>query len=175
MRATAAYRGGMPPADAPFVPDASWMELRDHLVKVISGLANGDVVRVDLPDLARPTAPRGGRLGRLLGTAHVMVAPWVRLRRQDDHLRGEALRGVAGRGPGARERFPMSREEADGIVGQGWHETRMEESGNFVRWWPDDVAGAAFLPEAEVHAAAEAVLRLLHETYGATPEQVRID
>ena len=164
----------MPPADALFVPDASWMELRDHLAKAIGGLANGDVVLVDLPDLARRTSPRRGRLGRLLGTSHVMVAPWVRLQRQDDRLRVEALRGEARQGPGTRDRFPMSREEADIIVGLGWHETRMEESGNYVRWWPDDVAGAAFLPDPEVHAAAEAVLRLLRETYGATPGQVRI-
>lgn len=154
----------MPPTD-----DATWMHLREQLLQAITALADGEAVLVDLPELARPMPPRGGMLGRLLGAAPVMLAPWVRLQRQDDHLRGEALRGAAARG-----QFPMSREERDLIVGQGWHETRIEESGNFAKWWPDDVTAEAYLPAPDAQAAAEATLRLLRDTYGALPEQVRI-
>lgn len=140
----------------------SWEGLHADLVARLLALSDGAVLLVRGPESsARPVpATDVGLLKKLLAPAYVDQPPWVRLQRDEDHLRGWCV------GPGERGRgFPLSGDELGAITALGWHRPGPLEGFDFLRWWPDDVAVAAYLPRSEGEAAADLALRTLREVF----------
>ncbi len=147
---------------------STWADLAVELAGAIVALDDGSSLTVDVPERARPTAPRGGPLGRILGGRHVMVAPWVQFTRVEDLLRGSCVRGSE-----RHDGFPMSAADQQAVVDLGWHVPRVEESSDFIRWWPDDVPQAPYIPGDLALVAAQAGLAVLAEVFGAEVRQIR--
>jgi hypothetical protein len=142
---------------------SAWVALVGELAERLGALEDGAALVIRAPQsLARPVpSATGGILRRLLAPAYVDTAPWIRVRREEDHLRGWCV------GPGERGRgFPLSAQEQEEILTVGWHRPGPLEGTDFLRWWPDDVATGPYLPPAQALAAATLVLRTLHDVFG---------
>jgi len=114
-------------------------------------------------ELARPrqVAPR-----RFLGLRPAIMertAPWVELRRVEDHLAGRCI-GSAAMGSG----FPISEDEDAALLALGWRRPGLGEDKAYIRWWPDDVPHAAYLPAEEAARAAQMVAATLRDVFAVT-------
>jgi hypothetical protein len=139
-----------------------WAGWTAHLVGLLRGLRHDRSVLVAAPAYAaRPHLVRKARLGGFLPPRHEPVAPWVRLARDEDHLRGWCV------GPEARGgTFPLGPEEQQALLALGWRRPGPAEGADLVRWWPDDVAVAPYLPRQDAEAAAGTTARTLREVFG---------
>lgn len=139
-----------------------WHSQVADLAELLRGLPDGGVVTVQGPRASARPAPstEGGLIRRLLAPAYVEVAPWIRLQREEDHLRGWCV------GPGTRGRgFPVSFQEQEAILALGWHRPGPLEGTDYLRWWPDDVAEDPYLRPEHAYAAAEQALRTLRDVF----------
>lgn len=161
---------GMPPAHPSSSADGSpWAGFVTDLASRVQGLADGESLTVSAPDLARPAKLPGlGR--RLLGTQYCDVAPWVRLERSEDHAIGRCVSDHRDLG------FPLSPEEKAVLAAVGWHEPGHRDGPALLRWFPDDVPSAAYLPLGDATAAAETTVRTMREVFGvADPAGLTVD
>ena len=143
-----------------------WATWEDRLVEAVTGLADEASVLVTAPAAAaRPTLVRKQRLGGFVPARHAVVAPWVRLTRSDDHLRGYCI-GAEGAGG----RFPLSPEERAALVELGWREPPPLEGDDYTHWWPDDVPSGPYLPEDDARRAAAMVAATFRTVLAAPSE-----
>lgn len=130
--------------------DLDWPSWTRALAETIRGLDDGAAVVVTAPASAsRPVRLRKARLGGFIPARHRFVAPWVRLARSEEHLKGSCVGAE-----GARGRFPFSPEERAALADLGWHDPPPLEGDDSTHWWPDDVPTGPFLPEDDAGRAA---------------------
>jgi hypothetical protein len=141
-------------------PDAlAWATWSTHLADALTGLADKASLTVTGPaGSERPIRVRKARLGGFIPAKHEAVTPWVRLARVEDFLRGYC---VGAELIGAH--FPMSRDEDAALVALGWHHPTPTDGEDYVRFWPDDVPLAPFLPRDEAERAAAMVAATFRE------------
>ena len=138
-----------------------WAGFVADLASRVQGLDDGGRVTVTAQGAARPAKLPGlGR--RLLGTQYADVGPWVRLERVEDHAIGRCVSDHKEIG------FPLAAEEKAALATIGWHEPGHGDGAALLRWFPDDVPSAAYLPESDAHAAAETAARTMREVFGIT-------
>ncbi len=110
---------------------------------------------------ARPRQTKPRRIFGLLAASYADTAPWVTLRRVEDHLVGRCV---------APERFgsgyPVSPEEDAALLTLGWHHPGPGDGAAYVRWWPDDVPCAPYLPAEEARNAARTVAATMRDVFG---------
>ena len=150
----------MPDVSATEQPDAvAWAAWAARLADVVTGLAPNASVTVTGPDSStRPVRLRKARLGGFIPAKHEVVTPWVRLVRSEDFLRGHC---VGAELMGAH--FPMSPDEDAALLALGWHHPTPTDGEDYVRFWPDDVPLAPFLPRDEAERAATMVAATFRE------------
>ncbi|GAA4408398.1 hypothetical protein GCM10023168_25650 [Fodinibacter luteus] len=135
---------------------AAWVA---HLADRVTALADGQALTVSAPEEAqRPVRLRKARLGGFVPARHVPVAPWVRLERVDDLLRGHCVGGEVVGGS-----FPLAPEEDAALLALGWHRPSPAEGQDYLRFWPDDVPQGPFLPREEAERAAAMVAATFRE------------
>ena len=156
---------GMPPAHDPLLaagPDGvTWGGLVAQITARARALADGDSVTVSAPTLARP-AKVPGVFRRLVHSHYQDVAPWVRLERVEDHLVGRCVSDHKEIG------FPLALEEKATLARLGWHQPGDRDGAALLRWFPDDVPSAAYLPKSDAEAAARLAVGTLREVFGVT-------
>ncbi len=112
-------------------------------------------------ELARPRQTKPRRIFGLLAATYDDTAPWITLRRVEDHLTGRCV---------APERFgsgyPLSPEEDATLLALGWHHPGPGDGAAYVRWWPDDVPYAPYLPAEEARSAARTVAASMRDVFG---------
>jgi hypothetical protein len=135
-------------------PDAvAWATWSAHLADAVTGLPDGGSLTITgPPGSQRPVRLRKARLRGFIPAKHEVVAPWVRLARAEDLLRGHC---VGAELIGAH--FPMSPDEDAALVALGWHHPTPMDGDDYVRFWPDDVPLGPFLPREEAERAAAMV------------------
>ena len=139
--------------------DVAWATWIAHLANALTGLADRASVTVTGPsESARPVRLRKARLRGFIPAKHEIATPWVRLERVEDFLRGHC---VGSELIGAH--FPMSPDEDAALVALGWHHPTHTEGKDYVRFWPDDVPLAPFLPRDEAERAAAMVAATFRE------------
>ncbi|QKE85455.1 hypothetical protein [Arthrobacter sp. NEB 688] len=143
----------------------TWSTWEDALVVAVRGLADGASLTVTAPPGHERMARSGSRLRWLLGGGRRPVAPFVRLVRAEDHLRGHWVGS-----PRAGGSFPWTREEEERLLADGWHVPTATDGKDFVRFWPDDVPSGPFLPEGDARRAAAAVGASFRDVLGVTPD-----
>ncbi len=138
------------PASATYA--AAWDAWTARLTQRLLELADdGTPLVVTAPEpAARPRQTRPRRAFGLVPARYEACAPYVMLRRAEDHLRGECI-GAAAFGSG----FPLSPDEERALVEIGWRRPGLGDGTGYLRWWPDDVATAPFLPPELARRAAE--------------------
>lgn len=141
-------------------PDAgAWAAWSAHLADALQGLAERGSVTVTAPSgSARPVRLRKARLGGFIPAKHEVVIPWVRLVRVEDFLRGHC---VGAELIGAH--FPLSPDEDAALLALGWHHPTPTDGEDYLRFWPDDVPQAPFLPRPEAERAAAMVAATFRE------------
>jgi type III secretion system-like peptide-binding chaperone len=141
-------------------PDAgAWAAWSASLADAVQGLADRASLTVTAPSgSARPVRLRRARLGGFVPARHQLVAPWVRLVRVEDFLRGHC---VGAELIGAH--FPLSPDEDAALRTLGWHHPTPTDGEDYVRFWPDDVPQGPFLPRAEAERAAAMVAATFRE------------
>jgi hypothetical protein len=141
-------------------PDAgAWAAWSATLADAVTGLADRAALTVTgSPGSARPVRLRKARLGGFIPARHEVVAPWVRLVRVEDFLRGHC---VGAELIGAH--FPLSPDEDAALVALGWHHPTPLDGEDYLRFWPDDVPQGPFLPRAEAERAAVMVAATFRE------------
>ncbi|WP_377643795.1 hypothetical protein [Oryzobacter terrae] len=133
--------------------DLDWPSWTRALAEAVRKLDDGASLLVTATgSAARPTLLRKARLGGFVPARHQVVAPWVRLVRSDEHLRGSCVGSEAAGG-----RFPFSPAERSALADLGWHEPPPLEGEDYTHWWPDDVPSGPFLPEDDARRAAQMV------------------
>jgi hypothetical protein len=146
--------------------EGEWADWSRRLGEAVRGLADGQSLTITAPSSAqRPVRLRKARLRGFLPAKHQMVAPWVRLTRSEDHLRGFCI-GSDPDGGG----FPLSPEERTALTDLGWHEPPPLEGPDCICWWPDDVPTGPYLPEDEARRAVTTVTETFR-TVLAVPSQ----
>ena len=145
-------------------PDAGgWAAWSATLADAVTGLADRGALTVTGPaGSARPVRLRKARLGGFIPARHEVVAPWVRLVRVEDFLRGHC---VGAELIGAH--FPLSPDEDAALVALGWHHPTPLDGEDYLRFWPDDVPQGPFLPRAEAERAAAMVAATFREVLAA--------
>lgn len=150
----------------------AWQAWATTLVETVRALADGAAVTVTAaPADARPVLLRRARLGGFVPARHDVVAPWVRLRRVEDHLRGACVGAEAFGG-----RFPFSPREDAALLALGWHHPGSSDGHDYVRFWPDDVPQGPFLARDEADRAVAMVAATFREVLvgeGSLPNLVR--
>lgn len=160
--------GGDDPVGA--VPeDGAWAVWVADLVRAVRSLPDDGSLTVTAPETAaRPVRLRKARLGGFIPARHRITAPWVRLTRAEEHLRGACVGSEAVGG-----HFPLSPEERAALADLGWREPPQLEGEDYLRWWPDDVPTGPFLPEDDARRAALAVAATFRTVLAPTPEDDR--
>lgn len=151
----------------------AWQAWATSLVETVLALADDACVIVAAPPAeARPVLRRRARLGGFVPARHEAVAPWVRLRRVEDHLRGMCVGGEAFGGP-----FPFGPQEDAALLALGWHRPGRGDGHDYVRFWPDDVPQGAFLARDEAERAVAMVAATFREVLvgEAAPPLVEAD
>jgi hypothetical protein len=132
---------------------APWEPWVDELADALGDLDDGAALLVTAPEAAaRPVALRRPRLRGFLPGRYRRVAPWVRLQRTDQHLRGWCVGSEAVAGA-----FPLAPDDHAALLALGWHPPPPREGTDYTRWWPDDVPTGPYLPAADARRAAEVV------------------
>jgi len=151
--------------------DDPWTRWAATLVEAVLGLADGEAVTLTAVDAAaRPVLLRPARLGGFVPARHSLVAPWVRLARVEDHLRGHCVGAESFGGP-----FPLSPQEDAALLTLGWHHPGQGDGDDYVRFWPDDVPQGPFLPRDEAERVVVMVERTFREVLldeGGDPPRV---
>lgn len=163
---------GAPPPDpggpTPVGADAgaaAWAAWESRLVGLVLALADGEALTATAAEEgSRPVRRRRAPLRRLLPARHDVVAPWVRLERVEDHVRGHCVGSESFGGP-----FPWSPEEEDALVALGWRRQATGGGSDYVRYWPDDVPQAPFLPVPEAVSVAATVGATFRDVLGGEP------
>ena len=158
------------PSGAPSAGDRdAWQAWAAALEETVLALAvDASVTVAAAPSDARPVLLRRARLGGFLPARHDVVAPWVRLRRVEDHLRGTCVGAEAFGGP-----FPFGPQEDAALLALGWHRPGPGDGHDYVRFWPDDVPQGAFLARDEAQRAVAMVASTFREVLareGAAPQ-----
>ncbi|HYN30246.1 MAG TPA: hypothetical protein VES95_10320 [Dermatophilaceae bacterium] len=144
--------------------DDPWDAWTAYLVPVLSALRDRESVLVAAPSsAARPHRRRKARLGGFLPARHEPVAPWVRLVRDEDHLRGWCVGPESTGGS-----LPMGPGEQEALLDLGWRRPGPADGEDLVRWWPDDVALAPYLPRADADAAAGTTAGTFRDVFGVS-------
>lgn len=165
---------GEPPVAPPAGGRVAWQAWATGLVEAVRALDDGASLTVSAAEAdARPVLRRKAHLGGFLPARHAVLAPWVRLARVEDHLRGHCVGAVSFGGS-----FPFSPEEDAALLALGWHHPGRGDGDDYVRFWPDDVPHGPFLPSDEAERAAAAVAAtfrgvLLAEGGGGLPTVTR--
>lgn len=142
---------------------AAWAQWSADLTSRLRLLQEGRGLLVSArAELARPHLVRRGRLGGFLPARHEPASPWVALVRDEDHVRGSCVGAESFGGA-----FPISPDEDAALLALGWHHPGPMDGPDYIRWWPDDVAFAAYLPQSDAAAAVTTTARTVHEVYGA--------
>lgn len=151
---------GMPPAPLPQNVPPLWLAWEATIVDRLLTLEGEVALTVSAsPDLARPAKLPGlGR--RLLGRQYEDVAPWIRFVRTEDHLIARCISDHKDLG------FPMSPQEKAALADLGWHEPGESDGPELLRWFPDDVPSAAYLPVSDAAAAARLASLTFTEVFG---------
>jgi hypothetical protein len=144
---------------------ASWREWEDVLVTALRALSEGESVTVEAPARAARLARLPRRRVPLLPPKRAMTAPWVRLTRMEDILRGQCV-GADVFGGG----FPWTAEEHAALLTLGWHPS-LADGEDYVRFWPDDVPQGPYLPREDAERAAEVVARTVREVFDPEGEE----
>ncbi len=140
----------------------AWDAWTAQLALRVLDLADAGVLLIaGPPDSARSREVRPRRWFGLLAARYEDAVPAIALRRAEDHLRGSCV-GAKAFGSG----FPISPEEDAVIVAAGWHHPGLGDGSDYVRWWPDDVPTAPFLPAEEASRAAHTVATTMREAFG---------
>jgi hypothetical protein len=143
----------------------SWPDAGRGLLERVLALADGESVTLTASEEhTRPVLVRKGRLGGFIPARHEVVTPWVRLERVEDHLRGQCVGAVSGGGA-----FPFSPEEDAALVALGWRHPGPGDGEHYVRFWPDDVAQAPYLPRADAERAVAMVAATFVEVLSPEP------
>ena len=142
-----------------------WSAWAADLVEAVRALPDGASLMVEAaPGDARPVLLRPARLGGFFPAKHTTVAPWVRLERAGEHLRGHCVGAESFCGS-----FPFSPEEDAALVARGWHHPGHGDGPAYVRFWPDDVPQGPFLPRADAERAVAMVAGTFREVLLADP------
>jgi hypothetical protein len=143
-----------------------WPDAGHGLLERVLALADGESVTLTASEEhARPSLVRKGRLGGFIPARHEVVAPWVRLERVEDHLRGQCVGPEALGGT-----FPLSPDEDAVLLALGWRHPGPGDGEHYVRFWPDDVAQGPFLPRDDAERAVEMVTATFQDVLAPTPE-----
>jgi hypothetical protein len=136
------------------MPDAvAWAAWTAQLADDVTRLVDRGSLTVAGPaGSERPIRVRKARLRGFVPAKHEVVAPWVRLGRVEDFLRGYCIGGEL---IGAH--FPLSTDEDATLVALGWHHPTPADGEDYLRFWPDDVPQGPFLPRDEAERAAAMV------------------
>ena len=144
----------IPPGDS-----SSWALLHDHLTQAVMALADGHRLTIEAPEeFARPGRISG--LRRVLGQKHPTLTPWVTLERLEDHLIARCVSDDKEIG------FPLTSTEKEHLDALGWHRPGPTDGPAYVRWIPDDVPSAAYLPEGDAQRAASLAGETLRTVFG---------
>lgn len=137
-----------------------WSAWSADLAARIRRLGDGEDVMIDVPALARPHLTRKARLFGLVPAQYTDTAPWVRVRRDEDHAVAELVGSESFGGD-----FLLSPEEEAATDALGWRRPGSDliVERIWTRWFPDDVTHAAYLPKGEADAAADLVTRTLRD------------
>ena len=148
-------------------PDAAaWAAWVAHLADAVGRLVDrGSLTVAGPPGSERPIRLRKARLGGFIPARHEVVAPWVRLVRVEDFLRGHC---VGAELIGAH--FPMSPDEDAALLALGWHHPTPMDGEDYLRFWPDDVPSGPFLPREEAERAAAMVAATFREVLAPDAE-----
>ncbi len=156
MASTEPYAGrpgeaaSAPPEGSPGDPWDAWQA---EVVEAVRSLPDGGSLTLAAAEGdARPVRVRKARLGGFIPAKHVVVAPWVRLERDEDLLRGVCVGAESFGGS-----FPFSPEEDAALLTLGWHHQSAAEGRDYLRFWPDDVPQGPFLPLDDARRAAAMV------------------
>lgn len=137
---------------------SAWQVWQAELVERVRRLADGEGLVLDPGPghlrLARPTGRTGLKV--LVPGRKRPLAPRVRLVRSEDHLRGHLTGATRHGGP-----YPWTDDELVAIEGLGWHRPSVGDGEDFVRFWPDDVPQAPYLPLDDARRAVDVVGRTL--------------
>jgi hypothetical protein len=153
-------RSGAPSAGG----GGAWQAWASGLVETVRALADGaSVTLAAAPADARPVLLRKARLAGFIPARHDVVAPWVRLVRAEDHLRGHCVGAESIGGS-----FPFSPDEDAALLSLGWHHPGPGDGHDYVHFWPDDVPQGPFLPREEAERAAAMVAATFREVLGRT-------
>ena len=143
-----------------------WPDAARGLLERLRALADGESVTLTASEEhARPTLVRKGRFGGFIPARHEVVAPWVRLERVEDHLRGQCVGAEALGGT-----FPLSPDEDAALLALGWRHPGPGDGDHYVRFWPDDVAQGPFLPLDDAERAVAMVTATFVEVLAPNPE-----
>ncbi|MGL4175303.1 MAG: TY-Chap domain-containing protein [Dermatophilaceae bacterium] len=149
VRAGASGPGGQSAADTA----STWEPWVAMLADSVRGLDDGGSLEVTGPDdAARPAVLRRPRLRGFFPGRYRDTRPWVRLRRDEQHLRGWCV-GSETTGGG----FPLAPEDHAALLALGWRMPSSVEGADYLRWWPDDVPTGPYLPADDTVRAARAV------------------
>jgi hypothetical protein len=144
----------------------SWPDAGRGLLERVRALADGESVTLTASEEhARPTLVRKGWLGGFIPARHEMVAPWVRLERVEDHLRGQCVGAETLGGS-----FPLSQEEDAALVALGWRHPGSGDGEHYIRFWPDDVAQGPFLPHDDAERAVAMIVATFEQVLAPVPE-----
>lgn len=139
---------------------ADWSAWSRDLAARIRSLGDGEGVTVTVSEFPRPHLVRKARFFGVIPARYEDMAPWVRVRRDEDHAVCELI--------GSEEfggEFFFSPDEESRLAEIGWREPgpiSMEER-VWNRWYPDDVSETAYLGKDDALAAADLVTRTLRD------------
>lgn len=149
-----------PPPGGP----VDWSAWSRTLAARVRSLADGDSVTVAVSELPRPHLVRKARFLGIIPARYEDTAPWVRVRRDEDHAVCELVGSEEFGGD-----FFFSPDEEATLEGLGWRRpgpVLMEER-VWNRWFPDDVTHTAYLSKDDAEAAADLVTRTLRDVVHA--------
>ena len=137
-----------------------WSAWSADLAARIRRLGDGEDVVIDVPALSRPHLTRKARLFGLIPAQYTETAPWVRVRRDEDHAVAEMVGSESFGGD-----FLLSTEEEAAAEALGWRRPGSDLiiERIWTRWFPDDVTHTAYLSRADTDAAADLVTRTLRD------------
>ena len=145
-----------PPPGGP----ADWSAWSRDLAARIRSLADGEDVTITVSEFPRPHMLRKARLFGVVPARYEDMAPWVRVRRDENH----AVVELIGSEDFGGEFFFTQAEDA-ALEEIGWRRPgpiSMEER-VWNRWYPDDVSETAYLGKDDALAAADLVVRTLRD------------